>query len=162
MRRPIRAVAILIKDNEILLMWRNKEGKEYWTFPGGGVEGDEKIEEAIIRELREETTVEGKVEKLLYHQIYDHESDNNWGSEQYFYLCSYVLGEPKLREDSPEAEKMKTGTNLFEPQWVPLEKLTSLLLYPLEIRNWLIEDIKNNFADTPREATIKLSELREK
>lgn len=88
MRRPVRAVAILIKNNEILLMWRNKEGKEYWTFPGGGVEGDEKTEEAVIRELREETTVEGKVEKLLYHQIYDHESENNWGSEQYFYLCS--------------------------------------------------------------------------
>jgi 8-oxo-dGTP diphosphatase len=65
MRKPIRAVAILIKDSQILLMWRNKEGKEYWTFPGGGVEGDEKYEDAVIRELGEETTVEGKSREAL-------------------------------------------------------------------------------------------------
>lgn len=57
---------------------------------------------------------------------------------------------------------MKTGTNLFKPQWVQLEKPPSLLLYPLEIRDWLIEDVKNNFADTPKVAKLKLSELREK
>jgi hypothetical protein len=98
----------------------------------------------------------------LYHQIYDHESENNWGSEQYFYLCSYITGEPKLRDDSPEVEKMKTGTNLFKPQWVEIDKLPSLLLYPLEIRDWLIEDIKNNFQGILREAKLKLSELRDK
>lgn len=161
MRKPIRAVGICIKDNEILLMWRKKEGREYWVFPGGGVEDNEKPEESVLRELQEETTVTAKVEKLLYHHIYDH-NENNWGSDQYFYLCSYISGTPKLRKDSPEVEKMKSGTNLFKPQWVSIEKLSDLLLYPLEIRDWLIEDIESGFAKTPREQRLKLTDLREK
>ncbi len=35
--KRIRAVGILIKKNKVLLIHRKNE-KEYWVFPGGGVE----------------------------------------------------------------------------------------------------------------------------
>ena len=62
--KKIRAVAILIKNDEILLIYRKNE-KEYFVFPGGGVEERETIEQAVIRELMEETTIEVKINKLL-------------------------------------------------------------------------------------------------
>jgi len=150
----IRAVAIIRKGGEILLMYRINNGKEYYVFPGGGVETGETIEQAVLREVQEETTLDIQIEKMLYHHIYD---DN---TEQFFYLCRYVAGEPQLG-DCPEVEEMKkSDNNFYNPIWYKIEKLPQLLLYPLEIRDWLLEDLKTNFANTPRKAKIKMSELQ--
>lgn len=47
---------VLLKDSKGLIVQRaNNPGKGRWTIPGGYVEQDEKIEDAIVRELREET-----------------------------------------------------------------------------------------------------------
>lgn len=152
--KRIRAVAILIKDHKVLLIHRKNE-KEYFTFPGGGVEEGESIEQAVIRELLEETTIKAKINKLLYRHIYDN------GSEQFFYLCDYISGEPKLDENSIEKIKMREGKEFYNPLWVKLEELKDLLLYPLEIKDLLIKDFKNHFVNPVNTLTIKISELRE-
>lgn len=47
---------VLIRDDKGLLVQRaHNPGKGRWTIPGGYVEQDEKVEEAIVREVREET-----------------------------------------------------------------------------------------------------------
>lgn len=154
----IRAVAIVIKENQILLMHRISGGKEYYVFPGGSVEGGESPEQAVVREIQEEATLEVNVDKLLYHLTYD------TGEQQYFYLCSYVSGTPKLGEGN-EMEAMKTGTEhgaqFFEPVWFDANKLQPLLLYPLEIKDLLIEDVSSDYANCPRELSFKLAEKRE-
>lgn len=78
MIQSTRAVGIVIKDSQILLMRRVDLGNEYYTFPGGGVEKEETIEEAVIRELAEETTLKVEIKKLLYIHEYKH-------SQQYYY-----------------------------------------------------------------------------
>ncbi len=156
MQKPTRAVGIVIKNNDILLIHRKNE-KEYYVFPGGGVEENETIEQAVIRELWEETSINVEIKKLLYiHHILDDKND----SDQYFYLCEYLSGIPKLG-DFNELKNMKSGNNFYEPLWFPIQKLSKILLYPLEIRDWLIEDFKNGFSDKTKEATFKISELRE-
>ena len=155
----VRAVAIVVRGEQILLMHRVNYGKEYWVFPGGGVEAGETVEQAVARELREETSMEVRVEKLLYHHIYDD------GSEQFFYLCAPVSGEPRLAADSQEAADMAAGRdNFYEPGWYDVADLAKLLLYPLEIRDWFLADFAAGFsvADLPRSATIKIADLREK
>lgn len=69
-RVGIRAVAVLVKDDKVLLIHRTRDGKEFWVFPGGGVEEDEKIEEAVVREVEEEASIKCKIVKLLYTHIY--------------------------------------------------------------------------------------------
>ncbi|MEK7060177.1 MAG: NUDIX domain-containing protein [Patescibacteria group bacterium] len=150
----IRAVAILIKNDEILLIYR-KNKKEYFVFPGGGVEEGETVEQAVIRELMEETTIEVKINKLLYHHVYDNDS------EQYFYLCDYIRGIPKLGEGSEEKKKMLEGKDFYNPKWIKIKELKNMLVYPLEIRDLLIEDYKNGFIKPINTLTIKISELRE-
>lgn len=150
-----RSRAVIIKDGKLLVIHRFNNGKEYWVFPGGGVEPGETDEQAAVREAKEETSVDVKVDKLLYRHKYDD------GTERLYYLCDYISGEPKLG-DSVEKESMQKSTeHSWEPLWYPIGQLPQLKLLPLEIRDWLIEDLRHGFADIPREAFIKMDERRE-
>lgn len=151
----IRAVAILIKDNQVLLMHRTRDGKEFWVFPGGGKEEDESVEEAVVREVYEEATIKCTIVKLLYIHIY-----SDLGHKKYYYLCKYESGTPKLGGFN-EKETMEKGEQTYKPMWISLVDLPKMLLYPLEIRDWLIQDYKTNFNNTPRTATLKSTDLRQ-
>ena len=153
--KRIRAVAIIVNNRKILLIHRINKGKEYHIFPGGGVENGETVEQAVLREVQEETSLEVKIEKLLYHHIYDD------GTEHFFYLCLYVSGEPKLGDGNEARDMKESNANFYNPVWYDTEGLPQLLLYPLEIRDWFIEDTKTNFENVPREAILKVSELRQ-
>lgn len=53
--------AIIEKKGKILLTKRNVEPyKNYWCLPGGHIEWGEKAEEAIRREVKEETGLDFK------------------------------------------------------------------------------------------------------
>ena len=62
----IRATGILIEDNKVLLVRQRISLDRAWSLPGGRVEAGEKLDDAITRELLEETGLQTKVEKLLY------------------------------------------------------------------------------------------------
>lgn len=48
--------ALIYDDNENILIVKNIKGDSfYWSLPGGAVEGEETLEQAIIREVKEET-----------------------------------------------------------------------------------------------------------
>ncbi|MCU5497822.1 NUDIX hydrolase [Bacillus wiedmannii] len=61
----VRVTGILIEDEKVLLV-KQKVANRNWSLPGGGVENGETLEEAMIREMREETGLEVKIKKLLY------------------------------------------------------------------------------------------------
>jgi mutator protein MutT len=149
--KRVRAVGIVIDNERVLLMYRKLNGKEYYVFPGGGVEEGETVEDCVKRELYEETSLSVKVEKLLYHL-------SDQAMEHYFYLCSYLEGEPALGNGN-EMEAM-TADNVYRPEWHMLSELSNLLVYQLEVRDWLIEDLKNGFKKEPRETFIPASELK--
>lgn len=116
-----RTVAIIIKDNKVLLMRRIKKRQEYYVFPGGGIKENESEEDAIIRETKEELSIDVKVDKLLF-QI------ENRGQQELYFLIKEFSGIPKL--GGPEKERMNED-NQYYPEWIDLNKIQDLTnLYP--------------------------------
>lgn len=106
---------IVIHNDQVLLIHRIKNGDEYYSIPGGKVEDGETNEQAVAREIFEETTIRVVVkEQLGYFE------DTNKCS--YLYTCKYISGEPDLT-NAPEKEEMaKNPNNFYEPMWVPISK----------------------------------------
>ena len=59
-RRLVALLALINENNEVLISLRkNKEEyTDYWEYPGGKVESDETLEQALVREIREELNLE--------------------------------------------------------------------------------------------------------
>ena len=62
----IRVTGILVENNAILLVKQRVSPEREWSLPGGRVEHGETLEQAIVREMLEETGLETRVVKLLY------------------------------------------------------------------------------------------------
>ena len=63
----IRVSAIIINENsEILLVKHRKKEKEYWVLPGGHLDYGETIAQCAERELKEETTLDCKFERIVF------------------------------------------------------------------------------------------------
>ena len=48
-----------------VLLIRQKRGKKLWSLPGGKIEGAESLEQGLIREIREETSLDVKFARFV-------------------------------------------------------------------------------------------------
>ena len=48
-------VGIIIANDQGRVLWARRVGQDAWQFPQGGINSDESVEEALFRELKEET-----------------------------------------------------------------------------------------------------------
>ena len=64
------AVGIIVKDGQLLACQRRRNGRYplKWEFPGGKIERGETAREALVRELREELSINTLVEKEFFRQ----------------------------------------------------------------------------------------------
>jgi len=87
------ALAMVVREGQVLLARRPADGllPEVWEFPGGKVETDEDPAAAALRELREETGLEGgSTEKLaVLEHDYGHGKLQLWA-----YLITGATGRP--------------------------------------------------------------------
>jgi 8-oxo-dGTP diphosphatase len=121
-----RAVAVIIRDGEVLLMHRIKDGRDYFVFPGGGVEKDESVESAVVREMKEELNLDIKIDKLLF-QI------ENQEREEFYFLVKEFSGDIQISGE--EKERMNVN-NQYHPTWFNLMEITELPnLYPEEAKH---------------------------
>lgn len=142
MRKAVRA--IIIHENKLLVMHRNKFGKEYYTLVGGGIDFGETASQALHREIQEETGVVFTNARLVFVQ----EAGDPYGT-QYIYLCDYVSGEPKLEPTSAEAEINKLGQNLYTPMWLDIAKLSEVEFVAPVLRNAIVTSLKQGFPEQP-------------
>ena len=68
----------VVRDGQLLLVRRaSRHGRGNWQLPGGFIEPNETVEQAVVREVQEETGVLAEVEGVLgLRNRYDPESGN--------------------------------------------------------------------------------------
>lgn len=115
--------AIIIKDSKILL---SKQWDGY-DFPGGGIKLGETIEEALIREVKEETGFEIKVGEIVACEnsfFKYHEKDKYVQSILIYRLGEILSGEMSL-DFIAESEKHYIDM----PEWIDMDKINSIKFY---------------------------------
>lgn len=107
--------AIAVDDDQILLIRRGRgPAQGEWSIPGGRVEAGETLAEAVVRELREETGLNGVCESMAgwVERVGD--------GYHYVILDFYVT---IIEEAEPRA-----GYDAAEAAWVPLTEVADLRL----------------------------------
>ena len=62
----VRVAALMVKDGSVVLVRHRAGEKIYHLLPGGGVGYRETLEEALLREIREETGLEATIGRPLF------------------------------------------------------------------------------------------------
>ena len=103
-----RVCAALIEEEQILMVELHSPARTFWTLPGGGVENGETKEEAVVREVFEETHLHVTVERQLY------EISINQGTETCFLgrrvansSAPRLGGDPELPLDQQELRTVR-------------------------------------------------------
>jgi 8-oxo-dGTP diphosphatase len=106
--RPYLAVsAAIFRNGRVLIVRRGRPPAHgLYTLPGGGVELGETLEEAIIREVREETGLEiAPLELVGFRQAIVRDADGQ--VERHFvilpFAARWIQGEVSLNEELAEA-----------------------------------------------------------
>ena len=117
MQRTVRCQGAIIRDGELLLIkHRNHQtGAYYWWLPGGGLETGETLEECVIREVREETNLEVRIERLL---LDTPDPSRTYTYERYVtYLCTPVGGQTAVGSESSTSQTHSIIALGWYPLW---------------------------------------------
>jgi len=138
MNRNIRVSVLLFKKDEILVVNMKRDTSNIFVLPGGALENKESIFDAGIREVKEETTLEIVIEKIVY--IKELYTDNE-ESLDIILLGKIIGGELKKGYDPEYGDNQA----LNEVKWIKIKNLINLNFHPRQLVNRLEFDFKNNF-----------------
>ena len=123
-------LAIVQNGNKVLIIKRAKPDKEVpdlnWAFPGGKVKPNEKINQALKREVYEETGLRVAIDRMVYTRTIP-----NTNITAYYFLCSLVTAnEDKVRPNNRELKAFDwvTGVEALEIFTSDVSEPISLLL----------------------------------
>ena len=106
--RPFLAVsAAIIRDGKVLIVRRAKKpGAGIYTLPGGAVEAGETLEQAVAREIKEETSLDIAPVTLAGHREILMRDATGRAERHFVVLCfasRWIGGEPVPNDELSEA-----------------------------------------------------------
>ena len=124
----IRATALILQNRKLLA---TKDKDKYYTI-GGAIQVNERTEDAVVREVREELGVKAQVGQLAFVVENRFEEDGvHYHNIEFHYLVNLLEEAPLTMQ---EDEKMQPC------EWIDLDKLKGLNLVPsflkTALQNW--------------------------
>lgn len=137
----LAAYAVIVNQaHEILLTWYNGEGMvtPKWTLPGGGVEFDEAVADAVVREVYEESGYHVEVGRLLavphFTLARSNERARPFRSQRFLYAATIVGGELGTTE---------VGGTTDLARWIPLDVVEDLREERADIVDLAVSLVRN-------------------
>lgn len=125
--------AIIIKDEKVFATQRGYgEFIDGWEFPGGKVEAGEALEDALLREIREELAAEIIVKDFLTTVEYDYP---NFHLTMHCFICEMQNSNMTLLEH--KAAKWLNKGELDTVDWLPADL-------------WVVEKLKEAVQRKPK------------
>ncbi|WP_347861928.1 (deoxy)nucleoside triphosphate pyrophosphohydrolase [Salimicrobium sp. PL1-032A] len=121
MKKQVKVVAAIIENDngEILCALRATDMNipNMWEFPGGKVESEESLQEALEREIKEELGCTIQAGDVFNRNVHEYDS----------FIIELIALEAKLKQGTPEP---KEHARLV---WLKRENLQSLVWAPADI-----------------------------
>lgn len=117
--KPILGVGALVFDGDLVLLVQrgNEPLKGWWSLPGGAVEAGERVEDAVCREVLEETNLEVRV--VRFGEIFERIMPDAAGAIEYHYvLLDYVC--------EVYGGTLRAGSDSADVRWFSPEELKEL------------------------------------
>ena len=115
----IRVAAIVLNEDQVLLVKHRKGGQSYWMLPGGGVDWGESLTEALVREVGEEVCIEIAPRGLVL--VNDSiPPDGHRHILNLYFTADLVEGGPKVGSDK----------RVVDVAFLPIKQLTTIPLFP--------------------------------
>ena len=129
-----RAGAIIVEDGCVLLVTNSNE--DYYYSVGGGVQGGESSDDAVRREVREETGVDYEVDRLaVIHENFFGENKGTLKGLECHEIAHYYLMKPRgtreLHSDSITHGAREIMT------WIPIADLPKHKAFPTFLADYL-------------------------
>ena len=115
-KRPlVGAGALILKDDKLLLIKRGAHpGFGKWSIPGGLVELGEKVQDAMVREVKEEVGFDVEAVKLT--DVADTITLDDAGRVRYHFVVVNFIARIVGGE-------LKTSSDILEARWVPVSEV---------------------------------------
>lgn len=146
-----RARAIIIHNGKLITMYREKKGRIYYTFPGGGMEEKESEEDCVKREVFEEFGIIVKTIKKVY-------TYENKISKEHFYLAEWLSG----KFGSGEGEEFQANQNngVYIPKFIKISDIPKLPLMPPEVASAFYSDYIKNGKNIRKDVKFVFGEIK--
>ena len=137
-----RAGAILIQNEAVALIKRERANELYYVFPGGQMEAGESIEAAVFRELREELGLTVTVGPLVAEVSF-------CGKTQYYCLATVTGGlfgtgdGPEMVGDYPPEQ------GVYSPIWMPMADLLTKPVRPRVLAEFVVHGLLHGWPHQP-------------
>lgn len=130
----ISSRAIIFKGNKALLIYRERDGEQYYVFPGGKIEDGETMEQCIIRECKEELGITINVKKYVYEV-------KGVDFIQHFFVCDWLDGKIGTGDKEEYDANRKGGIQI--PMLIDIQSIKDLNVVSPPIVKQLFDDIDN-------------------
>lgn len=108
--------AVIQDDRGVLLVRDRTRSDEKWDLPGGGIDPDEELIDALRREVDEETKLQITEEPVkiceFTEYFYDVETEKGWESTRHFYKIQFD-GVPQLDGNNDDIVEARHFTAPF-------------------------------------------------
>lgn len=139
-RFRLRAAAIFVENNRAL--FATNEAKDYYYPIGGAVELGESTEQAVIREVLEETGIRARIDRLVFVQenffIRDDGTAKGLNCHE---ITFFFLMKPIEKSNLSGHSFISNNTFVEHTEWIPIDKLESYNIYPTYLKRKL-KDLK--------------------